>query len=159
MGSRHRQIAPVAKEGPNVFEPVLDHGWPLEREAPSDDGDFGIETHRAEHLGAEHARIATLDPSFESRVVARELHGGFGVRVVCGLELHILELGTKATKEVVDRAHQIGERESFANHEPLDLPAAKAARWVVLGQYLSGEARESRRIASDVSLAHLMKFG
>ena len=113
---------------------------PLEGEAPRNDDDILGEAHGEQHLGSEHAcrdvrkrpnqargvllglsltRVADLDDLVEAGVVGEDLHARFGVGVVGGLELEVLD--AELLEECVQRAHEVGQREPEVCDHPLDL--------------------------------------
>ena len=109
----------VAEELVDIVDAILNHGRALEGQAPRDARHVVVEAHRLEHLGAEHAAVADLDPLLEASVVAEDLHGGLRVGVVGGLEAELLD--ADAAEELLEHVHHVGEGEVAVDDEALDL--------------------------------------
>ena len=91
----------VTHKVPDVVNPVLDHGRPLQAEPPGDHIDVLGEAHGQQHLGPEHPGVPDLDPLAQTLVIAEYLHAWLGVRIVSGLEPQLLdpELGEELVED------------------------------------------------------------
>lgn len=71
----HAQVDLVPKQVTDVVDAVQDHRWPLEAQTPCNDIHILWEAHWAQHLRAEHAAVADLNPFLELLRVAAAARG------------------------------------------------------------------------------------
>lgn len=109
----------MAEQVTDVAQLLLDHGWPLKTETPSDNIHILRETHGSEHLGAEDTRVSEFDPLLEVRMIAEDLERGLGVRVVGRLELDIGD--TNLIEEDLDNTYQVTEANILVGNETFAL--------------------------------------
>lgn len=113
------EIDLVAQQVTNVGDGVLDHSGPLQTETEAVDPEIPGQTHALEHLGAEHARVANLDPLGEALVEAKDLHRGLGVGVVGGLEAQVED--AEFCEKGLEEGHEAAEGQVVVCDDALDL--------------------------------------
>mmetsp|Transcript_6574 Transcript_6574/g.11054 ORF Transcript_6574/g.11054 Transcript_6574/m.11054 type:complete len:366 (+) Transcript_6574:79-1176(+) len=123
-----REIRLVAEQITDVFYLVLDHRGSLERQTPGNDAHVSGQAHREQHFGSEHTGITQLGPLAQLGVVAENLHGGFGVRVVGRLEAQLRD--ADLLEEGLDQADQMSQGEIAVRDETLDLVELTQVRGV-----------------------------
>lgn len=124
----HVELDLVPEQVADVLDAVLDHGRPLQRQAPRNDAHAVRQAHRPQHLWPEDARVADFCPLLEVWVVAEDLHGGLRVRVEGGLEAQVCD--TDALEELGDDADQVAQRQVVIRHHALHLVELSKVRCV-----------------------------
>lgn len=109
----------MTEEVADVAQAVLDHRRALEREAPGDHAHVLGQAHGAQHLGAEHTRVADLRPLVQVRVEREDLHARLRVRVVRRLEAHLGD--ADLLEERLDHANEVTQGQVVVGHDALDL--------------------------------------
>ena len=97
----------------DITDTILHHGRPLKRKSKSVHTHILGQAHGFQHLRPEHARVTNLEPLLQTSMVAEDLHGRLGVRVVGGLEAqvgnaHVAEEVLKETLEATKSEAKVG---------------------------------------------------
>ena len=119
VGSELFDVNLVTEKLPDVINLVVDHGWPLKGESPSQDTAVLGQTHWLKHFWPENSRISDFDHLFKLRVVAEDLHGGLGVWVVSRLEFDLGD--TDLPEELSNDPHKVLEAKVESADNTLNL--------------------------------------
>ena len=104
---------------PNIPNAILNHRRSLQTQTPPINPHILRQPHRLQHLRSEHAAIANLDPLIQSLVEAKDLHAGFRVRVVSGLEAQIVDAHFR--EEDFHEADESAQGQAVVGNDAFDL--------------------------------------
>ena len=113
------QIHLMPQQLPNILDAVLDHRRSLQTQTPTIDPHIRRQTHRLQHLRSEHAAVANLYPLIQPFMEAENLHAGFGIRVVGGLETQAVDPHFR--EEDFHEAYESSQGQAVVGNDSFDL--------------------------------------
>ena len=113
------QIHLMPQQLPDIPNAVLDHRRSLKTQPPPINPHILRQTHRLQHLGSEHAAVANLHPLIQSLVEAKNLHAGFRIRVVGGLEAQVVDAHFR--EEDFHEAYKSSQGQAVVGNDSFDL--------------------------------------
>jgi hypothetical protein len=97
----------------------LDHGRPLQAQAPPIHPHVFWQPHRLQHLRPEHTAVTNLNPLIQARMEPEDLQTWLCVRVIGWLEAQVVD--AHLLEEDFHKANQAAKRESIIGDHALNL--------------------------------------